>query len=85
MTNILFGRKKQREYRKKNTVAASIVIYTEEKLAFKTDLEAKSTKKSTATAVRRFRCWFEGKQHKALELHKITKQEAPQLLKHFIS
>ena len=84
MTNILFGRKKQREYRKKNTVAASIVIYTEEKLAFKTDLEAKSTKKSTTTAVRRFRCWFEGK-HKALEPHKITIKEAPQLLKHFIS
>ena len=47
-------------------------------------LEAKSTKKCTTTAVRRFRCWFEGKQHKQLELHKITKQEDPQMLKHFI-
>ena len=57
-------------------------------MAFKTDLEAKSTEKSTAIAVRRLRCWLEGKQHKELELplelHKITKREAPQLLKHFI-
>ena len=45
-------------------------------------------KKSTATSVRQFRCWFEEKQHKELELpleiHKMTKKEAPQLLKHFI-
>ena len=58
-------------------------------MAFKNDLEAKSIKKSAATAVRRFFVfWFEGKQHKELELpleiHKITKQEAPQLLKRFI-
>ena len=44
---------------------------------FKNDIEAKSTKKSAVTAVRRFCCWYEGKRHKELELNKMTKQEAP--------
>ena len=73
----------KKEYRRKNTVAASIVIYTEGKLAFKSDLEAKSTKKGTATAVRRFRCWFEGKHHKEIERHKITKKRSPPTVKTF--
>ena len=38
--------------------AVNIVTYTEEETeAFRNDMEAKNTKKSTATAVRRFRCW----------------------------
>ena len=53
-------------------------LYTEEETeAFKNDMEAKNTKKSTATVVRRFLCWYEGKHHKELELNKIMKHEAP--------
>ena len=62
----------------------SIVTYTEEETeAFKNDIEAKNTKKSTATAVRRFRFWYEGKHHKELELNKITKQIAHLTVKTF--
>ena len=66
---------------------ASIVTYTEEETeAFKNDMEVKNhknTKKSTATVVCRFRCWYEGEHPKELELNKITKQEAPVAIKTF--
>ena len=77
----LIWQKKLARIQKEEYSSCQYSYYTEEKLAFKTDLEAKSTKKSTATAVRQFRCWFEGKQNRELqlplELHKITKKEAP--------
>ena len=62
----------------------SIVAYTEEEIeAFRKEMEAKNTQKITATAVRRFRSWYEEKHHKELDLNKVSKQEAPQLLTHF--
>lgn len=64
--------------------ANTIVTYNEEELeAFKQDMEAKNTKKSTATAVRRLCSWYEEKFQKQLDPDKISKEEAPELLKYF--
>jgi len=49
---------------------------------FKDDMVLENTKKSTSISVRRLQ--FNKKQHgKKINLDTISKQEAPQLLKHF--
>jgi len=51
---------------------------------FKDDMVLENTKKSTSISVRRLQSWFKEKQHgKKINLDTISKQEAPQLLKHF--
>jgi hypothetical protein len=63
---------------------ASIVTFTDEELnAFKQDMAATNTKKSTASSVRRFKSWYEEKYGRELDLDKVSKQNAPQLLKFF--
>ena len=44
---------------------------------------SKNTKKSTSTSVHRLQSWFKEKHGKQINLDAISKQEAPQLLKHF--
>ena len=44
---------------------------------------SENTKKSTSTSVRRLQSWFKEKHGKQINLDAISKQEAPQLLKHF--
>ena len=43
----------------------------------------KTLKKSTSTSVHRLQSWFKEKHGKQINLDAISKQEAPQLLKHF--
>ena len=62
----------------------TIVTYTEDELAsFRDNMVSKNTKKSTSTSVRRLQSWFKEKHGKQINLDAISKQEAPQLLKHF--
>ncbi|KAJ7369461.1 hypothetical protein OS493_038783 [Desmophyllum pertusum] len=51
--------------------------------AFKDSMVAENTKKSTSTSVRRLQSWYHEKYGEELDFDTISKQEAPQLLKHF--
>ena len=44
---------------------------------------SKNTKKSASTSVHRLQSWLKEKHGKQINLNTISKQEAPQLLKHF--
>ena len=62
----------------------TIVTYTDDELvSFKDNMVSKNTKKSTSTSVHRLQSWFKEKHSKQINLDAISKQEAPQLLKHF--
>ena len=62
----------------------TIVTYTDDELvSFKDNIDSENTKKSTSTSVRRLQSWFKEKHGKQINLDAISKQEAPQLLKHF--
>ena len=62
----------------------TVVAYTVEKLAsFGDNSDFKKHQKSTITSVRRLQSWFKQKHGKRINLDVISKQEAPQLLKHF--
>ena len=62
----------------------TIVTYTDDELvSFKDNMVSENTKKSTSTSVRRLQSWFKEKHGKQINLDAISKQEAPQLLKHF--
>ena len=62
----------------------TIVTYTDDELvSFKDSMVSENTKKSTSTSVRRLQSWFKEKHGKQINLDAISKQEAPQLLKHF--
>ena len=62
----------------------TIVTYTDDELvSFKDNMVSENTKKSTKTSVRRLQSWFKEKHGKQINLDAISKQEAPQLLKHF--
>ena len=62
----------------------TIVAYTDDELAsFRDNMVSKNTKKSTSTSVRRLQSWFKEKHGKEINLDAISKQAAPQLLKHF--
>jgi len=50
---------------------------------FKDDMVLENTKKSTSISVRRLQSWFKEKHAKQINLDAISKQEAPQLLRHF--
>ena len=52
-------------------------------MKFKESLTAENTKKSTASAIRRLQAWYKERHGSDLDLNKISKKEAPQLLKHF--
>ena len=61
----------------------TIVTYTDDELvSFKDNMVSENTKKSTSTSVRRLQSWFKEKHGKQINLDAISKQEAPQLLKH---
>ncbi|KAK3729478.1 hypothetical protein QZH41_007437 [Actinostola sp. cb2023] len=67
-----------------NAKQAAIVSYSEEEMAaFKENLVAINTKKSTNVAVRRFKSWYKEKYGEEVNLEQISKNEAPKLLKHF--
>lgn len=67
-----------------NEAISGIVTYTEaEMAAFKDSMVAENTKKSTSTSVRRLQSWYHEKYGEELDFDTISKQEAPQLLKHF--
>ena len=62
----------------------TIVTYTDDELVCcKDNMVSENTKKSTSTSVRRLQSWFKEKHGKQINLDAISKQEAPQLLKHF--
>ena len=62
----------------------TIVTYTDDELvSFKDNMVSKNTKKSTSTSVLRLQSRFNEKHGKQINLDAISKQEAPQLLKHF--
>ena len=66
-----------------NTVGG-IVTYTDDELEkFKDNMVAKNTKKSTFCAVRRLKAWYEEKHGQQIDLDQVSKQNAPELLKHF--
>ncbi|KAK3736572.1 hypothetical protein QZH41_003146 [Actinostola sp. cb2023] len=57
--------------------------HEEDIAAFKENLVAINTQKSTNVAVRRFKSWYKEKYGEELNLEQISKNEAPKLLKHF--
>jgi len=62
----------------------TIVTYTDDELVSFTDkMVSKTLKQSTSASVRRLQSWFKEKHGKQINLDVISKQEAPQLLKHF--
>ena len=63
----------------------TILAYTDDELVFFRDnMVSKNSKKSTSTSLRRLQSWFKEKHGKQINLNAISKQEAPQLLKHFL-
>ena len=77
---VINGEKSQASIPEKQT----IVTYTDDELvSFKDNMVSENTKKSTSTSVRRLQSWFKEKHGKQINLDAISKQEVPQLLKHF--
>ncbi|KAK3755679.1 hypothetical protein QZH41_000644 [Actinostola sp. cb2023] len=67
-----------------NQNTGGIVTYTDVELEkFKYNMVAKNTKKSTFCAVRRLKAWYEEKHGQQIDLDQVSKQNAPELLKHF--
>ena len=72
------------EKRNSSKKQSSIVTFSEDDLVkVKESLTAENTKKSTASAIRRLQAWYKERHGSDLDLNKISKKEAPQLLKHF--
>ena len=64
--------------------SAIVVTYTDTEIpAFKESMVSNNTNKTTNTSVRRLKSWYQEKHGNELDLNTISKQEAPQLLKHF--
>ena len=60
----------------------TIEAYTDDELpCFRGSMVSKNTKKSTSA--RHLQSWFKEKHGKRMNLYAVSKQEAPQLLKHF--